>query len=324
MTRIRVAAALAAALVAFADGSARPQDAFPSRTVRFVVPSAAGSATDTVARVLAARLGKDWAHPVVVENVPGAGLNLGATQVARAAPDGHTLLVAPPPPVTVNHLLYRDLQYQPNQFVPVTMLVQVPNALIVRNGLAATSVPEFIALAKSMPGKLSYGSQGLGATAHLTARLFKSLTGVEMIHVPYRGEVPVLNDIVAGHIDMFFGTLSTAMPLYQGQKLRFLAVGSAERSPAVPEVPTLSKSGLPGFRSTTWYALVAPPGTPAPLIQRLNRDVVAAMRDGEVGSAMQKLMLEPIAGSPQDASAFIARETEQWTKVIKDAGIPVQ
>ena len=310
--------------VTFTVDRAASQDSFPTKTVKFVLPTAAGSATDTVARILANKLTKIWGQSVVVENMPGAGLNLAATYVARSAPDGYTLLVAPPPVVTVNNLLYRDMQYQPNQFVPITMLVQVPNVFIVRNGLPARSVREFIVYAKSVPGKLNYGSQGLGSTAHLTARMFEWITGVQMTHIPYRGEALVLNDILAEHIDVFFGTLSTAMPFYRSKKLKFLAVGSPERNSIVPEVPTLAESGLPGFRSTAWYALVAPPGTPAALVQRINRDVVAVLQDDEVRDSLQKIMLEPIPGNPDDAAKFIARETEQWTKVIRDAGIPIQ
>jgi tripartite-type tricarboxylate transporter receptor subunit TctC len=321
LAKIALGALLAAGLT---GGGATAQDGYPSKTVKFVLPVAAGSATDSVARVVANRLTKAMGQPVVVENMPGAGLNLGAGHAARAAPDGYTLLLAPMPPLTVNHLLYRDLSYQPSQFVPVAMLVQVPNALIVKNGLPVKSVQEFIAHAKSMPGKLSYGSQGLGSSAHLTTRLFEARTGVEMTHVPYRGEVPVLNDIVAGHIDAFFGTLSTALPLHQGGKLKILAIGDSEKSRAVPDIPTLAESGLPGFRSTAWYAVVAPPGTPAPLVQKINREIVAALKDAEVRASLDRLLLEPVPGSPDDAAKFIARETEQWTKVIKDAGIPVQ
>jgi tripartite-type tricarboxylate transporter receptor subunit TctC len=310
--------------LAFNADRAAAQGSFPDHTVKFVLPIAAGSATDTIGRVLANKLTKTWGQPVVVENMPGAGLNLGATHVARSAPDGYTLLLAPMPPLTVNHLLYRDLQYQPSQFVPISMLVQVPNALSVRPDLPASTVQEFVAYAKARPGKLTYGSQGLGSSAHLTTRLFESRSGIEMTHVPYRGEVPVLNDLIAGHIDAFFGTLSTAAPLSQSHKLKFLAVGSTARSKAVPDVPTMAESGLPGFRSTSWYALVAPSGTPTALVSQINKDVVAAINDPEVNASFQKLMLEPIPGSPEDAVKFIARETEQWTQVIKDAGIPVQ
>ena len=318
------AALIALALALPMTAPAAADEAYPARTVKFVLPVAAGSATDAVARVVANRLSKTMGQPVVVENMPGAGLNLGATHVARAAPDGYTLLVAPMPPLSVNHLLYRDLQYQPNQFVPIAMLVQTPNTLIVKSDLPVKTVQEFIAYAKANPNKLSYGSQGLGSSAHLTIRLFESRAGIEMTHVPYRGEVPILNDIVAGHIDAFFGTLSTALPLYQAGKLKLLAVGSTERTKAAPELPTMIEAGLPGFRSTSWYALVAPPGTPAPIVAKINSEVNAALKDDEVRSTLDKLLLEPVPGSPDDAAKFIARETEQWTKVIKDAGIPVQ
>lgn len=312
-----------ATLLASPIAPANAEDAYPARTVKFVLPVAAGSATDAVARVIANRLTKTMGQPVVVENMPGAGLNLGATHVARAAADGYTLLLAPMPPLTVNHLLYRDLQYEPSQFVPIAMLVQVPNALIVSNATPANTVHEFIAYAKSQPDKLTYGSQGLGSSAHLTTRLFESRTGITMTHVPYRGEVPVLNDIVAGHINAFFGTLSTALPLYKAQKLKLLAVGGTGRTPVV-NLPTLAESGLPGFRSTSWYALVGPPGTPAAVVQKVNSEITAALKDDAVRATLDKLTLEPIPGSPEDAAKFIARETEQWTKVIKDAGIPVQ
>ena len=318
---IPIALALILTAMLFPDRAAS-QEAFPAHTVKFVLPVAAGSATDAVGRIVANRLSKTWGQPVIVENMPGAGLNIGATHVARAAPDGYTLLVAPMPPLTVNHLLYRDLPYQPSQFVPVAMLTQVPNAFIVRPDFPAKTPAEFIAKAKA--GKLAYGSQGLGSSAHLTTRLFETMTGVTMTDVPYRGEMPVLNDLVAGHIDAFFGTLSTALPLYRGQKLNLLAVMSPERSRAVPEVPTLSESGLPGFRSTSWYALVAPPGTPAAVVQKINADVVTALKDNEVRTSLDKLLLEPLPGSPEDAAKFIARETTLWTKVVKDAGIPVQ
>jgi len=316
-------ALVSAGVATVAISPAVGQEDYPARIVKFVLPVAAGSATDAVARVIANKLTKTMGQPVVVENMPGAGLNLGSAHVARAEPDGYTLLLAPMPPLTVNHLLYRDLQYQPSQFVPIAMLVQVPNTLIVSNVTPANSVQEFIAYAKSQPGKLTYGSQGLGSSAHLTTRLFESRTGITMTHVPYRGEVPVLNDIVAGHINAFFGTLSTALPLYKAKKLKLLAVGGTERTPAV-DLPTLAESGLPGFRSTSWYALVGPPGTPAAVVRKVNSEVTAALKDDEVRATLDKLTLEPIPGSPDDAAKFIARETEQWTKVIKDAGIPVQ
>ena len=306
-----------------ASGAATAQSAFPTKLVKFVLPLAAGSATDAVARLLANKLNQAWGQPVVVENMPGAGLNLGAAFVARSAPDGYTLLVSAPPPLTVNHLLYRSLQYHPDQFVPIAILVQVPNVLILRNGIVSASVAELVAFSKQT-GRLTYGSQGLGSTAHLTTRLLESKTGIETVHVPYRGEVPALNDIVAGHIDVFFGTLSTAFPLYESGKLQILGVASAQRSPAAPGVPTLAEKGLPDFQSTAWYALVAPPGTPRVLVEAINRDVRVVMQNADVQISLEKIMLTPVTGSPDDAARFIAAETTLWAKVIKEANIDLQ
>ncbi|MCC6887232.1 MAG: tripartite tricarboxylate transporter substrate binding protein [Hyphomicrobiales bacterium] len=299
-------------------------EAFPSKTVKLVVPSAAGSVPDTVARMLASRLGEHWRQPVIVENMAGAGLNIGASYVARMPADGYTLMVTPPPPVTVNNFLYRGLSYRTDAFVPITMLVQVPNALIVRPDFPAKNLQEFIARVKAAPGKITFGSQGLGSTAYLTTRLFESLTATSMNHVPYRGELPILTDIVAGHLDVFFGTMSTALPMYKSGKLRFLAAASATRSRLAPEVPTIDESGLAGFQSTAWFALVGPPGLPDELVGRLNRDIAAIMGEKDVAARLRDMQLESIVGSPQDAKAFIARETKLWTGVIKDAGVPMQ
>ena len=279
MLRIAIIAFAAAIVLGSTPSRAQGVDpsAFPSRTVKLVVPAAGGSTTDTLARIMADQLSRTWGKPVIVENISG-GMVVGATQVFRAAPDGYTLMVSPPSPITFANLLYRDLAYDPLRFVPVALLAKVPNALVVRNDLPAANVSELIAYAKANPGKLTYGSQGAGSTAHLSASQLEVLGGIKMVHVPYRGAVPALNDVIAGHIDMFFDTLTTSVPMYRGGKVKILAVGSAERSPVVPEVPTLAESGLPGFRSVTWFAIVAPPATPAALADKINHDVVDALR----------------------------------------------
>jgi tripartite-type tricarboxylate transporter receptor subunit TctC len=317
------------ALIAAVSGSlpGRAQEAspsvFPSRTIKLVVPSAGGSTTDTLARIMADQLARAWGKPVVVENISGGGMVVGATQVFRSPPDGYTLMVTPPAPITFHHLLYRDLAYDPLRFVPVALLARVANALVVRNDLPAANVRELIAYAKANPGKLTYGSQGAGSTAHLSASQLEVLGDIRMVHVPYRGAVPALNDVIAGHIDMFFDTLTTSVPMYRGGKVKILAVGSAERSPVVAEVPTLEESGLPGFRSVTWFAIVAPPATPAALANRINADVVASLRRPEVAESLAGLTLEPMIGSPADAAAFFAEETRLWGKVIAAAHIKV-
>jgi len=194
--------------------------AFPTRTVRLVVPSAGGSTTDTLARIMADQLSRTWAKPVVVENISGAATIIGAAQVFRSPPDGYTLMVSPPPALTVNIMLYRDLAYDARQFVPVALLAKIPNAMAVRKDFPATNVREFIAYAKERPGTVTFGSQGAGTTAHLSASQMEALGGIKMVHVPYRGAVPAMNDIIAGHIDMFFDTLAGAIPLYRAGQIK--------------------------------------------------------------------------------------------------------
>src|SRR5499427_10120595 len=277
MKALRRLAAIVLLATPFASPVCHAQEssqAFPSRTVKLVVPAAGGSTTDTLARIMADQLSHTWGKPVIVENI-GGGMVLGAAQVFRTAPDGYTLMVSPPAQTTFIHLLYRDLAFDPLRFVPVALLAKVANALVVRNDLPAGNVRELIAYARANPGKVTYGSQGAGSTAHLSASQLEVLGGIKMVHVPYRGAVPALNDVIAGHIDMFFDTLTTSVPMYRAGKVKILAVGSAERSPVVAEVPTLEESGLPGFRSVTWLASVAPPAAPAALANRINADVVA-------------------------------------------------
>jgi tripartite-type tricarboxylate transporter receptor subunit TctC len=272
---------------------------------------------------MAEQLARTWGKPVIVENISG-GMVLGAAQVFRTAPDGYTLMVSPPAQITFIHLLYRDLAFDPQRFVPVALLAKVANALVVRNDLPANNVSELIAYAKDSPGKLTYGSQGAGSTAHLSASQLEVLGDVRMVHVPYRGAVPALNDVIAGHIDMFFDTLTTSVPMYRAGKVKILAVGGAERSPVVAEVPTLAESGLPGFRSVTWFAIVAPPDMPAALADKINRAVVDGLREPQVAESLARLTLEPMIGSPADAARFFAEETRLWGNVIAQAHIKIE
>ncbi len=326
MRSFGIGATLGLALLSLtaAPDRAGAQEAWPSRTVKLVVPAAGGSTTDTLARIVAEQLGQKWGKPVIVENISGGGMIVGTSQVAHAPPDGYTLLVSPPSPITFNHLLYKDLPYDPAQFAPIALLARVPNALVVKKDLPAGNVQELIAYAKANPGKLTYGSQGPGSTAHLSASQLEMLAGVKMVHIPYRGAVAALNDVIAGHIDMFFDTLTTSVPMYRGDKVKILGVGGAERSAVVPEVPSIAESGVPGFRSVTWFAIVAPPGTPAALTDKINRDVVEGLQRPDVKDKLQKLTLEPIAGTPADAVRFFAEETALWGKVIKENHVTVE
>jgi tripartite-type tricarboxylate transporter receptor subunit TctC len=315
---------IVAVIAALSVAHIRADEPFPARTVKLVVPGASGSTTDIIARLMADQLSQRWGKPVVVENITGGGNLVGTTSVFRSPPDGYTLLVSPPAPITFSHLLYRDLAYNPREFVPVSLLARVPNALVVKNDLPATNVKQLIAYAKANPGKVSYGSQGAGSTAYLSAIQLEMLGGVKMVHVPYRGAVPALNDVIAGHIDMFFDTLTTSVPMYRGAKVKILAVGSAERSPAIPEVPSIAESGFPGFRSVTWFAIVAPPGTPSALVEKINRDVVEGLRRPEVKEKLHRLSLESLIGTPADAAKFLAEETAFWGKVITENKVKVE
>jgi len=302
----------------------RAQEDYPVRTVKIVVPAAPGSTTDTLARIVAEELARKWAKPAILENIPGGAMNIGASNVARSAPDGYTLMIAPPSPLSFNHLIYRDPGYDPAGFVPISLLAKIPNVLVVRNGLAASTLNELISYGKANPGKLSYASQGVGSTAHLSAAQLEVRTGIKMLHVPYRGAQPALTDVVAGHVDMFFDTLATAVPLYRANKVKLLGVADLKRAGVVPDVPTLSEAGLPGFRSITWFGLVAPPATPAALAEKINRDVVAVLHGNDVVGMLHKISLEPGATTPAETAKFFADEATLWTSVIKEAGIEPQ
>ena len=302
----------------------RAQEDYPVRTVKIVVPAAPGSTTDTLARIVAEELARKWAKPAIVENIPGGAMNIGASNVARSAPDGYTLMIAPPSPLSFNHLIYRDPGYDPAGFVPISLLAKIPNVLVVRNGLAASTLNELISYGKANPGKLSYASQGVGSTAHLSAAQLEVRTGIKMLHVPYRGAQPALTDVVAGHVDMFFDTLATAVPLYRANKVKLMGVADLKRAGVVPDVPTLSEGGLPGFRSITWFGLVAPPATPAALAEKINRDVVAVLHGNDVVGMLHKISLEPGATTPAETAKFFVDEATLWTSVIKEAGIEPQ
>ena len=317
-------ALVAAAGCALGAHTSAAQEPYPSRTVKIVIPSAPGSTTDTLARLVADQLGQKWGKATIVENVAGGAMNIGAASVARAAPDGYTLFVAPPSPLSFSHLIYKDLGYDPAKFVPITLLAKIPNVLVVRKDFLAASLKELIAYAKANPGKLTYASQGVGSTAHLSGAQLEALAGIKMVHVPYRGAQPALTDVVAGHVDMFFDTLATSVPLYRNGTVKLLGVADLQRAAAVPEVPTFSEAGLPGFKSITWFGLVAPPATPLALAEKINRDAVDILRRKEVGEMLRKLSLEAGATSPSETTAFFAGETALWSKVIKEAGITPQ
>jgi tripartite-type tricarboxylate transporter receptor subunit TctC len=322
MKKIMPFVALMAAAAVF-TGSAFAES-FPSRPVRIAVPFPAGGGTDLLARVVANALSKKWNQTVVVENLSGAASgNVGANEVARSAPDGYRLLLSPPGPIALNRLLYKFMPFDSSKWVPISVVASVPYVLALRNDFGASNVKELIAKAKTNPGKFTYASPGVGTVGHLAAKQFEMLAGIEMTTVPYKGLAPALNDIFGGHVDMIFDTGTTSLPMHVGKRLNIIATGSAERWPSLPEVPTIAES-LPGFRAVTWYAIVAPPGTPAEIADQISRDVAAVVKDPEtVDSIKSKLQMDPIGSTNIEAAKLFEDDTKLWSKVIEQAKISI-
>jgi tripartite-type tricarboxylate transporter receptor subunit TctC len=311
-------------LATLCGGASAAEDGYPLRLVKVIVPFPPGSTLDALARIVTDQLAQKWGQPVIIENISGGGGNIGTDRFARSPPDGYTLMFSPPGPLTINQFLYGDVAYDPAKFVPITVLARVPNILIVRNSLGATSVADLVALAKANPGKLTYASQGVGSTAFLTAKLFETRADVRMAHVPYRGAGPALTDIVAGHVDMMFDTIVTSSPLHRAGSAKILAIANLERSSALPQVPTFAESGMPDFRYITWFGCVAPPGTPASVAEKVYKDLAEILARPAVGAKLTELMLEPVASTPAQAAQFFVEETALWGRVIRDTGVKAQ
>lgn len=310
-------------LVALLGCNAATAQDFPTRPIRVVVPFPAGGTADVLPRILAEKLRTRFPAGVVVENKPGAGGNIGAELVSKAEPDGHTLLAAPPGPIAINQSLYPKLAYDATRFVPVTVMAAVPNVLAVSNKLPVKNVQEFIAYLKANPGKVAYASQGNGSTSHLTANLFETVTDTQMTHVPYKGTAPALTDLAGGQVDVFFDNLGSAGTLHKAGKIRILAVADSKRSPALKDVPSFAEVGLAGMQAVTWFAVVAPPGTPASVVQSLNSAFVEAMRLPEVQQRFAEQGAEVVANTPEQMGRFVRSESARWAKVIKDASVTV-
>jgi len=291
------------------------------QTLRLVVPFPAGGTADILPRVVAEKLRGAYPGGVVIENRTGAGGNIGAETVFRAEPDGNTLLVSPPAPIAINQHLYKKLSFDPAKWVPVTVLATVPNVLVVSPKLPVKNVQEFIAYAKANPGKLSFGSQGNGTTSHLTASMFMQLTGTEMIHVPYKGTAPALVDLVGGQIDVFFDNLSSSLQFHQSGKLRILAIADEQRSRALPDVPTFAEQKLPAMNAVTWFAVVAPPGTPAAKVASTQKAIADALALPDVKQKFAEQGAEPRGWDSAQTGRFIQAESAKWDKVIKSAKV---
>lgn len=298
---------------------------FPSRPIRIVVPFPPGGTTDILARALALKLVERFAQPVVIDNRPGAGGSIGADAAARAAPDGHTLLMGHLGTLAVNPAIYRNLPYDPQKsFAPVCLMAIVPSVLVVNPSVPVSSAAELIAYAKANPGKLTYGSAGSGSTSHLTTEYFKLATGTDILHVPYKGIGPMLTDLLSGQISMGLNGAPAVMPMVNSGKLRALAVSSRTRLPSLPQIPTLDESGVPGFEANGWYGIVAPAATPREIVMRLNAEIRRILQTPELRARLDNEGAIPAADSPEEFAAFIASEIARWAEVLKRAGIKAQ
>ena len=315
--------ALAALGIALATDLGRAQDAFPSRLVRIVVPYPPGGGTDTLARLIADQLSRKWGQSAIVENIGGAAGNIGSAEVARAAPDGHTLLLASPGPIATNSFLYKEMPYDPARWVPIALLATGPYVLVLRKSFEGASVKDMIARAKANPGKITAATPGIGSVGHLSTVQLEMLADIKMVQVPYRGLGPAINDIIAGHVDLMFDTPVTAVGLHREGKLKIVGVGPSERLRELPDIPTIAET-LPGYRAVTWYAMVAPPQTPTALADRINRDVNEILGRPDFVEKARAIQMEPATKSRAEAAKFFAEESGLWGKVIKAANIPPQ
>ncbi len=307
-------------LAALLQANAATGADWPSRPILIVVPYAAGGSTDLLARILGDRLAARLGKPVEIENIGGANGNLGAASVAHGAADGYRFLFTPPGPLAINASLYSGLPFDPDELEPVVNVATIPNVLEVNPGLPAHSVAELIALLRREPGRLNYGTGGVGSTPHLTVALFLHEVGAEAQHVPYKGSGPMLQDLVAGSIQFTIDNLPSSLAFIRAGKLRALAVSSATRADALPDIPTIAEAAIPGFEAVSWFCLVAPKGTAGPIVEHLNRAVNEALEDAQVRERLAAVGATPAGGTPADLGRLIAVEREKWKQVIERSG----
>ncbi len=320
LRRLAIVVSFAAALPLLGAGAASAAE-FPDHPIRVIVSVPAGGGVDTVTRIVTDKMRAALGEPLIVENKPGVSGSLAAETVFKAEPDGYTLLASQPAPITTAAFLYKSLNYEPAELVPVAVMSHVPNVVLVRKDFPAKSVQELIAYAKANPAKINYASQGIGTTSHTTAELFQSITGTKLTHVPYKGTAPAVNDLLAGNVDLMFNELATSIELNKSGQARILAVTVKDRVPALPDIPTLDEVGVHGCISDTWHAITAPPKTPPAIVAKLNAAANAAMRDPSLRERFAALSIDPGGGTPAEASAFVKEETQRWGEVIRKAGI---
>jgi tripartite-type tricarboxylate transporter receptor subunit TctC len=301
---------------------ANAQDDYPNRPVRIIVPFAPGGSTDVVARVLADKLGTELKQSFIVENRAGAGGNIGADAVAKAAPDGYMLLMGTTGVLAINRYLYKDMSFDPDRdLVPVSYTSLITNILVVNPQVPVKTVPELLALARAKPGALTFASSGAGSSTHLSAELFKSMAGVDILHVPYKGSSQALIDVMAGQVTMLFDNAPSSIPFIEQGKLRAIAVTSTKRLPNLPDIPTIDEAGVKGYESLSWSGIMAPAGTPRRVIDRLNAAIEKILRDPEVKQRFAGLGVEPVGGPPEAFARHIRAESEKWSRVVKTANI---
>jgi tripartite-type tricarboxylate transporter receptor subunit TctC len=311
---------LIAALAIDSPRTAAAESEYPARMIKVVVPIPAGVVADTLPRILAERLSARWTQPVIIENRPGAALNLGAELVAKAPADGYTLLATPPGPLVISQTFYPKLGFDPGAFVPISIYADLPYVVVVRPKMPVSTLREFIAYAKANPGKINYGSSGTGSGLHLTAEMLARAADIRLVHVPYQGAAPALNDLLAGHIDMMVDNLGNSLPLVRDGKLKAVAVASEARVPELPDVEALAEL-FPGFYSSSWFAVVAPPKTPQSIASKVSRAIAETLKLPDVAKRFRDLAVMSVGTTPSETAAFLQRETERWRQVIVSKGI---
>ena len=321
MPAIAVAiAGLCAAQPAFAQSAS----AYPNKPIHIIVTFTSGGAPDILGRLIGDKLSAAWGQTVIVENKPGAGGNIGADYVAKSAPDGYNVVVGTVGTHAINGALYQNMPYDMTRdFAPVTLLASTPNMLVVNNNVPAKNLKEFIDLGKK-EGKMTFASSGSGTSIHVSGELFKTMTGIDMQHIPYKGRASAIPDLLGGRVTMMFDNMPSSLPLVREGKLRALGVTSAKRSPAAPDIPTIAESGLPGFEAVSWFALFAPANTPPPIVDKLQAEVSKILKMPDVSKKLLDLGLEPSGSTPDELAAYQKTEIAKWSKVVKDSGAKVE
>jgi tripartite-type tricarboxylate transporter receptor subunit TctC len=325
LKRLMPAIAIAAAsFCAAGQAQAQAASTYPTKPIHIVVTFTSGGAPDILARLIGEKLNAAWGQPVIVDNKPGAGGNIGADYVAKSAPDGYNLVLGTVGTHSINGALYQNMPYDMvKDFTPVTLLASTPNMLVVNNDVPAKNLKEFIALGKK-EGKMTFASSGAGTSIHVSGELFKTMTGIDMQHIPYKGRASAIPDLLGGRVTMMFDNMPSSLPLVREGKLRAIGVTSAKRSAAAPDIPTLAESGLPGFEAVSWFAMFAPANTPAPVVNKLQAEISKILKSPDISKKLLDLGLDPSGSTPAELAAYQKSEIAKWSKVVKDSGAKVE